>query len=129
MDRHKKHQRRRNTQIRGRGSERDEFSVTRLDYFSKFFATNFIAKVTQIYGDLLGCFENSFFGKTVYFCYFLGNFFGKFGLLQIPTCGHTDNDRQKDYTTNGQSKMIRLTAISNFEQKGSNYIQRQNWKF
>ena len=63
-------------------------SVTRLGYFSKLLATNFVIKVAQISGNNLGNFVVYHIFRKKCFGYFLGNI-GKLGLLLIPTFGHT----------------------------------------
>ena len=63
------------TQCRPRKDEKDvSTSVTRLGDFWKFWVTNFLAKVVQMYVDFLNSFECIKFSCINWFGYFLGKF-------------------------------------------------------
>ena len=54
-------------------------SVTRLDEFSKFLETKFLAKVTQLYGDFLGYFDKyNFLSKN-----YSGDIWAAFGKFWV----------------------------------------------
>ena len=61
-------------------------SVTRLGHFWKFLVTNFVGKVSQIFGDFPGYFEKGhILSKNC-----CGQVLGRIGLLFFPTPCHTD---------------------------------------
>ena len=67
-------------------------SGTRLGDFWKFLATNFIAKVDQLFGDFLGYFDKYHFLSQSCHGYSCTTF-EEFGLLLIPTSSHTASDK------------------------------------
>ena len=66
-------------------------SVTRVGYFRKILATNFLAKVSQIFGDFLGYLENTAFEEITVMATFWATLQKNLALF-IPTSGHTGRE-------------------------------------
>ena len=66
-------------------------SVTRVGYFWKILATNFLAKVSQIFGDFLGYLENTAFEEITVMATFWATLQKNLALF-IPTSGHTGRE-------------------------------------
>ena len=68
--------------------------VTRLGDFLKFFVSNFLLKVAQLFGYILGFLKTSLFKLNCY-CYFLGNFWEKLDYFFISRLRIEPNDAKQ----------------------------------
>ena len=83
-------------------------SVTRFGDFLKFLATNVTLKLAQIFVNFLGNFEvsHSYRKNTILITFWVS--IGKFGLLLIPTSGHTDGN---EWNGAKKTKRIKITQM------------------